>query len=162
MLLKKRAQDAHLAATERLVNGSRGVVVGFVRESLASPDCAAPPFSESDGGRGGVSRSGGGEGGIEEIEKVGEALSAIRLAGEGEEGGGGGEGSRSGEVLALREKVFPVVLFVGGRTVAILPEVFEHAVYGLGSCKRVQVPLKLSLTLSLSLSLSLTHTHTHI
>jgi hypothetical protein len=59
MLLKNRAQDAHLAATERLVNGSRGVVVGFVCESLASPDCVAPPFSESDGGRGRVSRSGG-------------------------------------------------------------------------------------------------------
>ena len=45
--------------------------------------------------------------------------------------------------------MYPVVQFVGGRREAMLPEVFEYSVFSVGTCKRVQVPLKLAWALTI-------------
>ena len=105
--------------SKRLVNGSRGVVIGWA---------PAPDAKDSDEQRGS------------------KPSSAVR--GTGGEGGVGGEGSGEAAKAAVEppasETLYPLVQFVNGRTKVIIPASFEKEIYLLGTCVRTQVPIALA------------------
>ena len=106
--------------SERLVNGSRGVIIGWA---------LAPDTKDSDERRGS------------------EPSSAVR--GTGGEGGVGGESSGEAAQEAAvgppaSETLYPLVQFVNGRKKVIIPATFEKEIYLLGTCVRTQVPLALA------------------
>jgi len=105
--------------SKRLVNGSRGVVIGWA---------PAPDAKDSDEQHGS------------------KPSSAVR--GTGGEGGVGGEGSGEAAKAAVEppasETLYPLVQFVNGRTKVIIPANFEKEIYLLGTCVRTQVPIALA------------------
>ena len=124
---------ARMPPEQKLVNGSRGVVVGW------APD---PEDDDKDQRRGGGYQ---GEPGTPLRGATDEGAPSSSVEGTaGGEGEGGGEGKGEGAEAAGPPTLYPLVRFVNGRTKVIAPATFEKEIYLLGTCVRLQVPLALA------------------
>ena len=116
-------EKARVPAAERLVNGSRGVVIGF---SPAPPDndkdeCVGPRRDEFE---------------------VAQRLGRHRLPGhQAAEANAAAEGNQAVEGDDQRVVLYPLVKFLNGREKVITADDFEKRIYVLGTCMRVQIPL---------------------
>jgi ATP-dependent DNA helicase PIF1 len=122
-------------ARDRLVNGSRGVVIGFesVAESLVQLSRAASFASDASSDalqeeEDTIQRISGSKSSLSELLK-----SYVKCV----------EGSAGSSMK------FPVVKFLNGTQRLITPHAFVYEAYGGACCTRVQVPLKLAWCLTI-------------
>lgn len=101
------------------VNGSRGVVTGFVPRPVSAADFvhSSPPFVGADNPA--------------SVASLQSALSCWK--------GGGGKGTGTGE-----RDMLPVMRFATGEERVIPPAKYSSFVHGAGECVRWQIPLKLA------------------
>lgn len=132
-------------ASQRLVNGSRGVVIGWAASPDADPSVGgaadAPLLGQQVRIEGLQSKPelNGRRGRAERFDDAKQRYE-VRLEGEG-------------QVVLVRPTnlssaadptLYPLVRFLNGRVKVIKPEAFEKEIYLLGTCTRKQVPLALA------------------
>eukprot|EP00897_Mesotaenium_endlicherianum_P008653 jgi/Mesen1/7816/ME000413S07065 len=131
MLLRNLDLDADRDGM--LVNGSRGVIIGWKSKGEAAQEVedelAALRLATSSATPGGGARAGSARGTAGEEER---RVREWRLQ------------SAAKKFRESHLESLPVVRFQNGRQMAIAPEKFDHAVPGSGTCVRIQVPLKLA------------------
>ena len=127
VMLVNNIDKSTVAAHERLVNGSRGVVVGFesVQECLkrmaGSASAASDPSIDAQDDDDTLERLSGSKSSLPDLLKS--------YAKHGDSGGSG--------------MLFPLVKFLNGSLRVITPHAFAFEAYGGACCTRVQVQLRL-------------------
>jgi len=116
MLLK----NLDLGSSNMLVNGSRGVVIGFDTDM---PGILLSLVKELQN--------------LKKDKKRSARYDALDLR------------SKIESILAQPRPIFPIVRFVNGREEVILPEYFSAEISGIGRCVRYQLPLKLAWALTI-------------
>ena len=133
MLLKNEIlsdeEKARVPAAERLVNGSRGVVIGF---SPAPPDyykdeCAGPRRDDFETAQR-----------LRRHRVPGHQAAEANAAADGNQAV---DGNQAAEDDDQRVVLYPLVKFLNGREKVITADDFEKRIYVLGTCMRVQIPL---------------------
>eukprot|EP00898_Chlorokybus_atmophyticus_P009230 jgi/Chlat1/937/Chrsp108S01371 len=137
-----------------LVNGSRGVVVGWDAKTISSE--TVPGSTQNDNLQQLFAISDIGQGPQQRDEPL--LLTAPHGATEvankqlvvAPSGAGTLEASQAQTAqMQTQAEYWPVVKFTNGRTVTIDPDKFEHEVPNAGLCVRTQVPLKLAWALTI-------------
>jgi hypothetical protein len=130
VMLVLNIDKSTVPARERLVNGSRGVVIGFetLRNSVMELSSVA-----SDQGRDDLQDD---DDTVERGSSSKASLSDLLNAYAKRDSSG-------------RGAMFPIVKFLNGSQRVITPHAFLHESYGGASCSRVQVPLKLAWCLTI-------------
>jgi ATP-dependent DNA helicase PIF1 len=152
--LKVGAQVVHLANVEPLCNGSRGIVIDFVRfteePSSSSSSSSSSSASSSEGSRVRVNARG-------QVEEIDDGSMFHRSYSGGSSGGIGGDGSNDGHhVSAAFEMMVPLVRFADGFTKAVGPEKQTIEIDGREVASRSQVPLALAYALTIHKSQGMT------